>query len=777
MTFNDRTPMSRAQRAWWLTAVALAGVVVATIWPESTVGMVVYAGLGVFAAGSIFWSIVVWRRRPTGAWVAVGTSLLLFMVASWFRTTYATLGDVSDTRSLLPDLFAIPGYVLLGLGLALLVRSRRRLLPGAMDSLLDAAVAGLAALSLAWVFMISPALTELKASTAVKVSLAVYPPMSVVLVVFAAQLAFVGRSGRLRASSLAAMTAMGWLFVGDVIYTLADAQLLESPKWLINLPYGVAFAAIVPLVWHPTAADFSDPIPLREATPAKLRLPVIGVALALPAFIASLRGGAPMGDRVVFAVISISLSSIGIVRLVRSIAAQARTEEVLRYQATHDPLTRLPNRSSAIAHLDAQILNVESTNVPLAVLFLDLDRFKLVNDTYGHGMGDALLVSVADRIRDLSVRTSLAARIGGDEFVIVLDGVRSLEDAVIQADDVRAALSRPIKIRDIELPASASIGVAFADGTDEGLTGEEMLRDADTAMYQAKAAGRDAVVVFDAAMRDVVSRRLELETDLHHAADRGELEVVYQPIVSLPSERISGFEALVRWHHPVLGTVSPGEFIPIAEETGMIVKLGDWVLERALAQLSELRREVRWGESFTMAVNVSTRQLLDDRLVGRVATLLEKYEIPDGRLYLEVTESVLMDDPETLELVLRRLRDTGVRLSIDDFGTGYSSLAYLRRFPFDRVKIDRAFVDGLDRAPTSERSLITAIVAMAEALQLDTVAEGVEQPGEADALATIGCTAAQGFYFWRPVSADQLASAIVRLGVVETASVRVSNSK
>ncbi len=777
MTSSDRTRMTRAQRAWCLTAVALVGVTLATIWPESTLGVLAYAGLGVFAAGSVFWSIVVWRRRPTGAWLCVGSALLLFMVAAWLRTTYKTLGDLSADRSLLPDVFGIPGYILLGVGLVLLVRSRRRLLPGGMESLIDAGIAGMAALSLAWVFMSGPALSSHDAPTAVRVALAVYQPMSVMLAVFAAQLAFDRRSGAPGASSVAAFTAMLALLIGDVVYTLADARLLSPPPWVTNLPYGIAFAAIIPLIWHPTASKFSDPIPLREARPAKLRLPVIALALALPSLVASLRGDSTLADRVVLAAISISLATLGVVRVVRAISAQARTEEVLRYQATHDPLTRLPNRSSAIAHLDAQILNVESTDEPLAVLFLDLDRFKLVNDTYGHGMGDALLVSVADRIRDLDVPTSLAARIGGDEFVIVLGGVRSLEDAVIQADEVRAALSRPIKIRDIELPASASIGVAFADGTDEGLTGEEMLRDADTAMYQAKAAGRDAVVVFDAAMRDVVSRRLELETDLHHAADRGELEVVYQPIVALPSERISGFEALVRWHHPVLGTVSPGEFIPIAEETGMIVKLGDWVLERALDQLATLRREVRWGESFTMAVNVSTRQLLDDRLVGRVAALLEQYDIPDGRLYLEVTESVLMDDPETLELVLRRLRDTGVRLSIDDFGTGYSSLAYLRRFPFDRVKIDRAFVDGLDRAPTSERSLITAIVAMADALQLDTVAEGVEQPGEADALATIGCTAAQGFYFWRPVSADQLASAIVRLGVVETASERVSNSK
>ncbi len=341
----------------------------------------------------------------------------------------------------------------------------------------------------------------------------------------------------------------------------------------------------------------------------------------------------------------------------------------------------------------------------------------------------------------------------------------SLAHAVICADQVRDALSAPVEIDGIELPASVSIGVAFADGTDRALSGEEMLRDADTAMYQAKAAGRDAVVVFDAAMRDQASRRLELETDLRHAIDRGELEVVYQPIVSLPSEQISGFEALVRWHHPVLGTVSPGEFIPIAEETGMIVRLGDWVLEQALDQLAHLHRTVPGGGNLTMAVNVSTRQLLDDRLVGRVSQLLERTGVPEGRLYLEVTESVLMEDPEALEIVLRDLRGTGVRLSIDDFGTGYSSLAYLRRFPFDRVKIDRAFVDGLDRAPASERNLVIAIVAMATALNLDTVAEGVEQAGEAQTLSTMGCTAAQGYYFWRPVSANQLGAAIIRLGL------------
>ncbi len=755
----------RARRAWLLTGAFLTVVVAATIWPESEAIFSIMSLGMLFIAGSAFWAVTKWKRRPRAAWAAIGSALFLFIAAAYLREAYGTFGVLDDSRSIVPDLVAITGYFVLGFGVVRLLLTRRRLLPGAFESFLDAGMAGLAALSLAWVFISAPALQQHHLPPQFTAALAAYQPLSIALAALTAQLAFERRAGRPKPAFFAFFTAMVALVVGDVAFTLADARLISPPLGLLNLPYALAFAAGIPLIWHPSADDFAHPIPLSEAKSAKLRLPLVGLALVLPTAVAALRPLNTVTDRRIFAVISVSLACVAMLRVIRAVSAQARTEAVLRYQATHDSLTGLSNRPSAIEHLDERLALMRDTGEPVAVLFLDLDRFKLVNDTYGHGMGDELLVTVAERLRTLPVPTSLTARIGGDEFVVSLSGMTNLSHAVICADQVRDALSSPVEIDGVELPASVSIGVAFADGTDRELSGEEMLRDADTAMYQAKAAGRDAVVVFDAAMRDQASRRLELETDLRHAIDRGELEVVYQPIVALPSEQISGFEALVRWHHPVLGTVSPGEFIPIAEETGMIVGLGDWVLEQALEQLAHLHRTVPGGLNLTMAVNVSTRQLLDDRLVGRVAELLERSGVPDGRLYLEVTESVLMEDPETLEVVLRDLRETGVRLSIDDFGTGYSSLAYLRRFPFDRVKIDRAFVDGLDRAPASERNLVIAIVAMATALNLDTVAEGVEQAGEAQTLSTMGCTGAQGYYFWRPVSANQLGAAIIRLGL------------
>jgi len=745
--------------------MALAAAVIANIRSGSTEGMLLYAGLGLVSTGSIVVAVVRNRGVPRGPWLLIASALLLFMVAQYLRAEAGALGDLTRTRTIVPDVIGLPAYGLLGLGLVGLIRIRRRFLEGTFDLFIDAATVGLSVLAVLWIFLIVPTLGESQTPLATKLVLAAYPLASVMILVCATQVFFTGRRHKEQVALTAMMLGMGAMFVGDTVSNLADFQVVVPPRWIIDLPYGVTFTCILFFCWHPTFRDIAKPVPRSEGSSARVRLVTLGLALVIPAVVAVSWSGGSFQDRMVLGVICLAVASFSVARVLRALALEARISEHLAHQATHDGLTDLSNREAAIAHLAQRLEDRMVDQSAVAVLFLDLDRFKLVNDTFGHAMGDQLLLAIALRLRKLPTPVSLVARIGGDEFVLVLHRVGSVLDAVSQADRVRTELAIPVQIGDVELPVSVSIGVAYADPTQQDLDPATLLRDADTAMYRAKDTGRDAVVVFDSAMRDRTVRRLELETDLRRAVERRELAVHYQPIIDMPTERITGFEALVRWNHPVHGTISPGEFIPIAEETGIIVDLGAWVLDTAVAELACLRAELTAGDRFTMAVNVSTRQLTDDSLIGVVSDVLARHAVPSDRLFLEVTESVLMDDPDTKALLLGRLRDLGLKLSIDDFGTGYSSLAYLQRFPFDRVKIDRAFVEGLDRREASGRSLIPAILAMTAAMGLDAIAEGVETPQEAEALVSLGCGLAQGFLWSRPVPADQIAAAIVRLGI------------
>ncbi|MEP6623505.1 MAG: GGDEF domain-containing phosphodiesterase, partial [Acidimicrobiia bacterium] len=342
-------------------------------------------------------------------------------------------------------------------------------------------------------------------------------------------------------------------------------------------------------------------------------------------------------------------------------------------------------------------------------------------------------------------------------------GLRSEPEALEVADRTRRRLAEPFEVRDSEIASSISIGVAVADGRDSAVDGEAMVRDADTAMYQAKDAGRDGVAAFDGSMRDRASRRLALERDLHHAVARNELALHYQPIIDLVTGRITGFEALLRWEHPTWGQIPPLSFVPVAEDTGLIVDIGAWVLHEALVQLAAWRRDLPRGSKLSMAVNVSARQLRDHQVVDRVQRAIQDSGVPAESVTLELTESTLMENPASAAALLTQLKGLGVNIAIDDFGTGYSSLAYLRRFPVDAVKIDRAFVDDLDREDTAEETLIAAIVAMAGALEVETIAEGVETEAQHERLRALGCDEAQGYLFSRPASADQIPAIVARL--------------
>ncbi|MGZ4676061.1 MAG: putative bifunctional diguanylate cyclase/phosphodiesterase [Acidimicrobiia bacterium] len=703
------------------------------------------------------------RYRPevSAPWYWLAAGFALFLVGGIARASLHTLGDLTTHRSLLPDLITIPGYILSAIGLFGIARARQRGRASEIDAMLDASVAALAAMALGWLFVINP--TEIKHSPLdVRMVLAAYPTMSVFLVAVTASLAFSAGTRKILANKFL-LGAMVCVLLGDLVYILLETHAISLPHTVVDLPYATGYLFIILTVLHPSMRELTDPVPAVEDAPTMGRLIVVAVALAIPGLVTVTRVDAPVGDRIAMAVIVLSLTAAAITRLFRAVRAHAQSEARLIHQATHDMLTGLPNRAYVQEFLGQALAAArENADRRVALLFLDVDRFKLVNDTYGHTLGDAFLLAVAQRLRTSIRPTDLVGRVGGDEFVIVAQSIQSGAEASEIAHRTRRLFATAFDVAGAELASSVSIGVTVADGSDPNVDAETMIRDADTAMYQAKDSGRDAVAVFDASMRDKVSRRLDLERDLHHALDRHELELHYQPVVDIASGAVRGFEALLRWNHPAWGLISPLSFIPVAEETGLIVDIGGWVLAEACRQMQIWRDELPHGSEMSIAVNVSARQLRDQSIVGRVQRALYESGLPREALTLELTESTLMENPAGAPELLGRLKTLGVGLAIDDFGTGYSSLAYLRRFPVDVVKIDRAFVMDLEQ-DSADATLIAAIVAMSDALGVTTIAEGVESETQADHLLALGCSVAQGYLYSRPVPAAAVPDAVDRL--------------
>ena len=437
----------------------------------------------------------------------------------------------------------------------------------------------------------------------------------------------------------------------------------------------------------------------------------------------------------------------------------SRTRQVMNralddavHQALHDPLTGLPNRSLFVDRLSQALERARRQGGNAAVFFIDLDDFKLINDSSGHARGDDLLRAVAERLTNCLRAVDTVARFGGDEFAVVIEDVADMVHAEATAARLLAALSEPVALGEDRIIASASIGVVLGHGDARA---DELLLNADVAMYHAKALGKGRWSLFRPEMHTSLLERLELEASLRDAIDNDELHVVYQPIVELSSGATVGVEALLRWTHPTRGLVSPDEFIPLAEEIGFIDEIGRWVLERACRDVRSWRVPGRPGQPLSLTVNVSARQMHDVTLVPHLHQALAVHDFDPARLTLEITESVFIDGAETAGEWLAELKALGVRVALDDFGTGYSSLSYLRRFPIDVVKIDKSFVDGL-ALDVGDAKLVEAILNLSQALSLQTVAEGVETAEQRCRLTELGCVLGQGFHFSRPLSAGDL---------------------
>ncbi|QNA90010.1 EAL domain-containing protein [Massilia sp. Dwa41.01b] len=427
----------------------------------------------------------------------------------------------------------------------------------------------------------------------------------------------------------------------------------------------------------------------------------------------------------------------------------ARAERELAYLAYTDPVTDLPNRRAGHEALDTMIERARIKGEKVGLLLIDLDNFKVVNDTAGHDAGDHLLRLVAGLLRDQTRETDLVARIGGDEFVVIAGPLHGSDELHVLAERIIAALQQPLQLDGLEFVATASIGSAvFPDDADSA---PELVSNADTALYDAKDAGRNRLGQFRREMIVAAQRRAQLERDLRRALEHGALDVFYQPQFDCPSRTLVGVEALVRWKHPEHGYIGPDEFIPIAEQSGLIGELGRFVLERACVDIHALGEYT--GLPLTVAVNVSARQFREDEFLQVVQDILARSGLPAERLELELTESVLMDDVTRAVDFMHAIRRLGVRMSIDDFGTGYSSLSYLQSFPIDQLKLDRSFVRPL---PAGGATLASAVIALAHGFNLAVVAEGVETPEQLAWLQAAGCDVAQGYLLGRPMPIDAL---------------------
>ena len=443
----------------------------------------------------------------------------------------------------------------------------------------------------------------------------------------------------------------------------------------------------------------------------------------------------------------------GLVLNSRDVSERKLLERQLAHQAFHDPLTGLANRALLMDRIEHALALARPVAAGVAVVVCDVDGFKGVNDSLGHAAGDELLVAAAHRLRTCAREHDTVARLGGDDFALLLEGLGAWDAAELTAHHIVAAFAEPFVLEGREVVVSVSVGTALGAGA---TTPAQVLRDADLAMYGAKARGGGRAVAFEPGMHAAALERLELEADLRRAIAGGDLQLHYQPLVRVHDGTVDGVEALVRWNHPVRGPIPPAVFVPLAEETGLVLDLGRWVLETALAQLAGWRADGTAASDLTMSVNVSPLQLADYRLVGDVTDALHRHGLDPSLVVLEITESAVVADPTAAVAQLEALRRLGVRLALDDFGTGWSSLSALRSFPLDSLKVDRAFVEGITDQPAA-LALVRGILTLSGALCLETVAEGVETAEQFDALRVMRCGLAQGYHLARPAPADEIA--------------------
>jgi diguanylate cyclase (GGDEF)-like protein len=733
--------------AWVYCAFGGALVVALVALRETDLAAIPVAVAGLGAAIAAALGRV--RNRPQ-----VSYPWLLFSLACVGFIVGAVLRQVLAGQALAPlaDVATMAGYAATMGGFIGLLRGRQSN-DSTVHELVDGAIVLCAVSAVALVTFTLPTVSNVGIGEFALVQGA-YPVIDAVMVFVAILLSWTS-ARRVTSFWLLALSVV-FMLIGDSGYASISTHGLSVGSPLLDLPFVVAFTLFGAAALHPSMRTLSavQQRPVQAWSRGRIGLLVPMMLVPATVVLVDPEPSSAWVGSIAAAVIALLL----LTRAVTAVQSHARAQEGLRYQATHDSLTRLANRPRLVEVVDELLARALTHGDSVDVLFLDLDSFKLVNDTWGHQVGDRVLRLAARRLLTVTLPTDTVARIGGDEFVVArYVGKHGAPSGEELAADIVDAFRQPLPGED-SLVTTVSIGLAGSE-RHPGLAGptsaESLLRDADTAMYRAKAAGRSRCMVFDPAMHDSVRHRVETELALRYALDRGELLLHYQPIVSLPSGEIVGAEALLRWAHPGIGLVSPLDFIPIAEETGLIVDIGEWVVSEALRQAARWR-QLRAGSGLPdlwVAVNVSARQLRDYSLCDHVEAELVRHGVPADLLVLEITESAMMSDEDVAASLLLRLRDLGLTLAVDDFGTGYSSLGHLRRFPVSKVKIDRAFVSGIEH-DADDAEIVRAVVAMSLAMRLDVVAEGIETEGQRDQLQQLGVQLGQGWLFGRPMPAE-----------------------
>jgi diguanylate cyclase len=736
----------RGLSAFWACALAAAAPVAVGDGP---VGYVVWYA----AAGLVLVALARAVRRSAGPARAVWV-LLLATATCWIAGDVAW--DLLEVRSgerpaaSVADVLYLAGYP--ALLAAVVVIARRRDPASARDVLLDGVVVTASAGLVVWqAFVVGPDVLA-RGSLAERVVAAAYPIADlVVLAALVGVLLVAGGGSTLRRIAVFLVVLLATDIAAAVVGAVHEDGLRFVDPWFL-VGYGLLGTAAA----ADDAPRIADAAPRRG--PARVsRFAVVGLSVVVPPVVAVTAPmiGQDVAEPLVLAVAVVvaGLVAARVVALLATATRAQRTSEraeaALAHRANHDGLTGLPNRDHLLEQLEA-VLGPDApprrAGAP-ALLFCDLDRFKFVNDSLGHRCGDLLLQEAARRIAG-AVRTGdVVTRLGGDEFVVLCPAVSGHADAVAVADRITAAMAEPFDLDGSEAFTTVSVGVALAE---PGATSESLLADADMALYEAKESGRNRHGVFDSALRGRAARRLSTETALRKALDRDELFLVYQPQVDLADGGVVGFEALVRWDRPGEGVVPPAEFIDVAESTGLIGPIGDWVLERACAQLTAWNAARPPSAALEVSVNVSPIQLGRPGIARQVERVVTGAGLDPRRLVVELTETSLVEHGGVARRRLDALRDLGVRLAVDDFGTGYSSLAYLRRLPLDRIKIDKVFVDDLGGA-VEGHTIAAAIVAIARTLRLEACAENVETPAQARELRAMGCEKAQGYLWAAPL--------------------------
>jgi diguanylate cyclase len=700
------------------------------------------------------------RRLP---WQLFALGQGLFVVGDILAYNYQRLFGSALPSPSIADPFHLAFYPLLIAGLLLLLRERNYARDRA--ALIDALITTVALASLAWVYLMAPYADDSALSLSTKLVSIAYPTMDILI------LAVVARAA---ASGHRREPALTLLFFGTVALLLTDAlhgwRLLHGgfhTGGLLDGGWATFYALLGAAALHRSVRVEPEPAPEPDGRLTRARLALLTCASLTALLVILVREA--LGDSLdIYVLIAASGIMFALV-IARMAGIVRRNEEVtsreaalraelfqaeLEHRAFHDELTGLPNRALFRNRVEHALARRRRERLPVAVLFLDVDDFKNVNDSLGHAAGDEVLQEVARRLQDCMRPVDTTARLGGDEFAILVHDAESELHSIEIAQRARSALDVPITLDGREIAIAVSIGIAFSDQSMvSAQDAEELLRNADAAMYMAKESGKGDYRVFQPEMHAKALARLELKTDLQRALDADEFALRYQPIMDLLRGDIGGMEALIRWEHPVRGTVSPADFVPLLEDTGLIVPVGYHILMEACRWAAHMQRECPRNPPLSMAVNVSAFQLQRPEFIAEVRNALAESEIPPSSLTLELTESVMMRDMELSLMRLKALRTLGVRLAIDDFGTGYSSLNYVRRLPVDILKIDRSFLAD----PNPEVAELTAAIAqLARIFKLKAVAEGIEDSSQLQRVQAMRCDFAQGFYFAKPLTAEEI---------------------